>query len=397
MTQLPTIRALLLAEDESSLALDRKVLRRIGVAQTQFFALGSGALEYLLTFAPTAHAATGPDMTSGNAVCATQPPPVDMIICAERLADMTGLRFLSHVRASAETAHIPALFLTSSAESTVALAARATNSCSVLARPYTQDQAETALSLACRPQYQRAPLVLPPSFADRYAQPRADAGSAPRSLREPLSRPSPRNRGEAALREGLAALVRGDTATADKLLHGSFRVDPDRIETCLGLSRLYAFLHKEREELQWLCKAGVLCLKRGDPGRAATIFSRLPRGKMGQEPLLIEAGLVLQEGETKAAALSFLEAYRLDPSRPLHTLIGRTCMFTPAPEEHMNELVKALSTAGHDATAGKLYTQLLQPPKEEGGEESGFLANFPFLSDIISVAAHTFKAWRHAA
>lgn len=391
MMQHTPVTALFLAEDESCLALDRKTLRHLGVTQTQFFASGRKALDHLQAIAggSVSLAANGP-------VTEIAPPPVGMLICNERLADMTGLRFLSHVRSLPGMEGVPALFLVSNADSTVALAARATNSCAVLARPYTLEQAEKALRLAESPEALHAPLVLPPSFVDRFS-PRSGPEGRERSLRKPLSHGTPKHPGEAALAEGLAALQRGDSGTADKLLHGSYKADPGRVETCLALSRLYAFLHKEREELQWLCKAIVLCLKRGEKGRAGNLLSRLPRGKMGQEPLLFEAGLVLQEGEAKAAALSFLEAHRLDPAKPLHELIGRTCMFTPAPEEHMRDLVKALSGSGHSATASKLHWRLLQPPKEEEDMPSGFLDNFPLLCDIISVAAHTFKTWRHAA
>ena len=386
-----TIHALFLAEDDSSLALDRKVLRQIGVTQTQLFVSGRKALDYLQVMAGgAALAANGADMTSGSTAL------VDVIICNERLADMTGLRFLSHVRSLSGLEKTPALFLVSNTESTVALAARATNSCAVLARPYTLDQAQSALKFASSPQALHAPLVLPPSFIDRFA-PRPTVEGQERSLRKPLSRELPQNRGDAALKEGLAALQRGDLATADKLLHGCHKLDPGRVETCLALSRLYSVQHKEREELQWLCKAGLLCLKRGERTRAQNIFSRLPRGKMGQDPLLFEAGFALQEGECKAAAFGFMEAYRLDPSKPLHALIGRTCMFTPAPEEHMRDLVQALSKAGHEATASKLHWRLFQPQKEEEEAPPGFLDNFPLLSDILSVATHTFKTWRSAA
>lgn len=396
MLQPSAINAILLAEDESCLALDRKVLRRLGVAQAQFFTSGRKALDHLqvLASAVAAHAANGPDMTSGSSGM------VDMLICNERLADMTGIRFLSHVRSMPGMADIPVLFLVSNGESVVALAARATNSCAVLARPYTVDQAEAGLALASRPEARHAPLVLPPSFIDRFG-PKAEQRGATQDENGPLLRRSipktPRAPGEAALREGLAALQRGDAVAADRLLHGSYLADPGNIEACLALSKLYAFLHKEKEELVWLCKAGVLCLKRGDKVRAGNLLSRLPRGKAGQDPLLAEAGLALQEGETKAAALSFLEAHKLDPSKPLHALIGRTCMFTPAPEEHMRGLVHALSSAGHNATAGKLHQRLLRPPKEEEESNYGFLDNFPLLQDIVSIAAYTFKAWRHAA
>ena len=389
MTHTPLTTAILLAEDESCLALDRKVLRRLGVSQSRFFSSGRKALDCLQLAANAISAGilNGPDITSGS---------VDILICNERLSDMTGMRFLSHVRSLPGMERIPILFLVSNAESPVALAAKATQSCSLLARPYTQDQAATALRTATLPEARHAPLALPPSFTDRFGPKRELQEKNVPILKRPPARPSGLP-GKTALYEGLAALQRGDFATAESLLHGSYQADPDHVETSLALSKLYNVLYKEKEEMVWLCRAGVLCFKRGDKVRAGNIFSRLPRGRTGQAPLLAEAGLALQEGEAKAAALAFLEAHRLDPSQPLHTLIGRTCMFTPAPEEHMCDLVRALSRAGHDATASKLQWRLLPPAKEEEENHSGVLDRFPLLQDIVSVATHTFKTWRRAA
>jgi len=382
------INALLLAEDESGLALDRKVLRRLGVSQTQFFSSGHGALDHLrmVSAMPASRAANGPAAAS----------VLGMLICNERLEDMTGLQFLSHVRSLPGMSGIPALLLVGNGQSATAVAARSSDSCALLARPYSPDQAREALNAAMRPESRHAPMALPPSFSDRFGAERGQGKTAQPLLRRGESR-TPRNPGENALHEGLAALRRGDLTAADRLLHGSYEADAGRIETCLALSKLYAAQYKEAKELMWLCRAGVLCLKRGEKTRAANIFSRLPRGRSGQAPLLAEAGLALQAGEAKAAALSFLEAHRLDPAQPLHMLIGRTCMFTPAPEEHMRGLIKALAGNGHSATAGKLHWRLLQPPKAAEEERSAFLDRFPLLCDIVSVATHTFKTWRHAA
>lgn len=385
MTPTPMTTAYLLAEDDSSLALDRKVLRRLGVTNMVFFASGRKALDQMQMTASSAIAANGPAITGR----------VDILIIAERLADMTGLQFLSHVRAMGQNANIPALFLVSNAGSTMAMAARSSGSCAVLARPYSPEQAQEALRLAATPEHRAAPMVLPPSFINSFTA-RKDRNPDTPLLRRGAPQ-KPTVPGESALREGIKALQRGDVVAADRLLHGSYDADPARVETCLALSKLYAFLHKENMELMWLCRAGVLCLKRGEKHRARDLFARLPRGRSGQTPLLAEAGLVLQTGEAKAAALAFLEAHRLDPTQALHALIGRTCMFTPAPEEHMRELVRALNNAGHSATASKLHWRLLQPPKEEEAEERSFLENFPLLHDIVSVATHTFKTWRHAA
>lgn len=386
MSTVNSINALLLAENESSMMLDRKVLRRLGVTQSLFFASGAKAITHMK------EALTMASVVNGT----TCPPLIDMLICNERLEDMTGLQFLAHVRSLAGMADIPAVLLVGNARSTVAIAARATNSCAVLARPYSPDQAREVLHFATLPEARHTPMILPPSFANRFS-----AAAGTRRSGEPLLKRTkatvPGTPGETALHEGLKALQRGDATAADVLLHGSYEADPGRVETCLALSRLYAFLHKEKEEFMWLCRAGVLCLKRGETSRARDLFGRLPRGRAGQAPLLAEAGLVLQAGEIKAAALSFLEAHRLEPTQALHSMISRTCMFTPAPEEHMRDLIKALAASGHGATASKLHWRLLQPQKEMEEEEDSFLARFPMLYDIICVATHTFKTWRHAA
>lgn len=387
MTLLRPQNALFLAEDEAALVLDRKMLRRFGFGQGLFYASGGKALELLRAEAvQAAVAANGPPASAA----------VDILICNERLADMTGLQFLAHVRNLAGIGDIPALLLVSNEQSAAALAARATNSCAVLARPYSPEQAEEALRAASLPDARHVPMVLPPSFINRFRAPET-ARDESRPLIRRAKKPVPQDPGEVALREGLAALQRGDVVAADRLLHGSYKADSGRVETCVALSRLYAFLQNEKEEFTWLCRGVGLCLKRGEKTRAAGMLARLPRGKTGQTPLLAEAGDLLQTGEIKAAALMFLEAHRLDPTQPLHGLIGRTCMFTPAPEDHMRRLVKALAGSGHDATASRLERRLLQPPKEEEAEEESFLARFPVLYDIVCVAAHTYKAWRSAA
>ena len=397
---IPTIKtAIFLAEDENSLTLDRSVLRRLGVIQAQFFSSGRLALDYLRTITSASSAVAVNDSVS---ICA----PVDALVCNERLADMTGLRFLSHVRSLPNMAHIPALFLVGNRENATAIIARATNSCAVLARPYSPEQAHEALNFAAKPEVRQAPLVLPPSFAETFSPhtrsqaPRQNTASlAQRDKRQPLINRQSQPKlplGETSLREGLVAMQRGDNIAAEKLLRSSYETDPGRIETCLALSRLHALLHREKEELMWLCRALTLCLKRGEKVRAESIIARLPCDRHGQESLLEEAGFLLQEGEAKTAALSFLEAHKLAPSRPLHTLISRTCMFTPAPEDRMRELIQALARSGHEATASKLHCRLFQPPKEDEEKTPGFLDNFPLLCDILSIASYTFKTWRHA-
>ncbi len=395
--------ALILAEDESLLEIDRKVLRRLGIARPLFFSSGRKALDHLATLAARAKCrAVGEDAGAAGVA-----PPADMLICHERLADMSGLQFLAYVRKTSDLARIPALLLVGDGKSVIARAAAACNSCAVLARPYTEDEARSALMIATLPESLHAPLVLPPSFGGGFGEKKRALGDRPTLSPLPLSagkpvrqtpQPAPAANAETLFRAGFAALQNAEWGRAEALLLRSHALDPAHAETCLALSRATGEQAREEDSRVWLCRAGAAYLRANARVRAQELFTRLPRGKSGQVPLLREAGAALQAGEVRAAALMFMEAHVLDPVAPLHALISRACLFTPAPEEHMRGLVKALAEAGHASTAGRLHSRLLRNgEREEESEENGFLTRFPVLHDILSVAGHTFKTWRTAA
>ncbi len=408
MTSRPMLNALILAEDEALLSLDKQVLRRLGVVRPIFFASGRKALDHLSALAAkTKCRAAGEE---AHAVCAE--PVMDMLICHERLADMSGLQFLAHVRKTAGLTRIPALLLVSNGESPIARAAVACNSCAVLARPYTEKAAELALATATTPEALHAPLVLPPSFVESFGGQTRALGERPVLSPLPLSKenrvkttarqilkPAPVvESAESIFREGFAALRDGQWERAEKLLLKSYRLDSAHAETSLALSRVANEQGRDDDARIWLCRAGSAYLRANSRARAHDLFSRLPRGKNGQAPLLREAGAALEAGEVKAAALMFMEAHDLDPSVPLHAMISRACMFTPAPEEHIRGLIRALLDTGHASTAGRLQLRLLTNEASRGEEgKEGFLSRFPVLHDILSVAGHTFKAWRTAA
>ncbi len=398
MTSHSFTNALLLAEDESLLALDRQILRRMGVPRPVFFSSGRKALDHLAAAASLGRA-VGDGMSAARHAA-------DMLICHERLADMSGLQFLAYVRGTPGLSGIPALLLVGNRDSAIARAALACNSCAVLCRPYTENQAASALAAAVMPDALHAPLALPPSFAATFRQERRKMGDLPPLSPLPLSRtngakPAPEPAAESAealFRAGFAASQSEDWSRASELLKKSHSLDPLRPETCVALNRVSAAQGREEDARIWLCRAGAAYLRRGDRTRAREVFIRLPRGKSGQTPLLREAASWLESGEVKVAALIFMEAHALDPDTPLHAVIGRACLFTPAPEEHMRHLVQALVDVGHASTAGRLHSRLLrEEEQEEPAPASGFLHRFPVLHDILSVAGYTFKAWRTAA
>lgn len=396
MTMPPVANVLLLAEDESLVSVDRAVLRRLGVARVRFLSRGQDALRVLKSMG-------------------REFPPLDMVICHERLADMTGFAFLQSLRQDSALRDLPLVLLAGNRESALARNALAFGGCALLARPYTQDEALAALGQArsresvvisgsstqavpAKTEVQRIPVeaaISVPSFVEKTTG-RSNSGKL---LELGAERgPQAGSRAELFFRHGIKAMRDEDLAVAEKALKRAFELDPLHAEACLALSKVNKNLGLEKESQGWLCRAGVACLRRHEPGRAHDIFSRLPRVKDSSNPLLSEATRLLQEGEAKAAAFAFLEAQALEPERPLHSLIGRASLFTPAPEEAMRSLCRALARAGYESTARSLQHRLFPDmPLRKETQPSVFWDRFPMLRDIVSVASFTFSAWKQAA
>ena len=407
MTMTPIANALLLAEDESLVSVDRAVLRRLGVTRVRFLSRGRDALHVLKSL--------GQEF-----------PPLDMIICHERLADMTGFAFLQSLRQDSALRDLPMLLLAGNRESALARNALAFGGCALLARPYTQDEALAALRQAQSSKGVAASLPLVQTVPVETATRRVPAKvaqqvfSVPEFVENGLPVPVEKkthspgfdttfelaaerssqdgSRAELFFRHGLKAMREEDLAGAEKALKRAFALDPCHAEACLALSKVNKNMGLEKESQTWLCRSGVACLRRHEPGRAHDIFSRLPRVKDGANPLLPEATRLLQEGEAKAAAFAFLEAQTLEPERPLHSLIGRASLFTDAPEEAMRSLCRALAREGYESTARNLQHRLFSDmPLKKEAQSSPFWDRFPVLRDIVSVASFTFSAWKQAA
>lgn len=362
---------LLLAEHEALVAVDRAALRRLGAGRVRLLSQGQEALRVLKG-------------------ARAEFPPVSMLVCHERLADMTGLAFLQALRQDPALASLPLVLLTGHKESDLARKARAFGGCALLARPYTQDDAETALREAIG----KVGLIHHmPEACVKAVAPVPSVSPVP--LEPAAAQPSG---AEGFFRHGLKAMRDGEMAEAQNALLQAYTLDPMHAEACLALSRRSKGLDREQESQAWLCRAGVACLRRQDPERAHDIFSRLPRVKGGANPLVPETARLLHEGENQAAAFAVLEAQALEPEQPLHTIISKVAAAADAPDTAMRSLCNALAGSGYASAARELQNRMfLSVLDREERAASGFLNRFPVLRDIASIASFTFKAWKHAA
>ena len=385
-----TMHVLILSERESAMSVDKAVLRRLGVSRLHHCVSGDQALLYI------AGKAKGEDGVM----------PVTFVVCDERLSDMNSLAFLLRLRSCSGIENTPLLLMAGGKESALAKTVRAAGGCSLLARPYTQQEAEAAIVQAHMPKFRAAPQTFLLAGAAQYANNAVrQAGPARGALRAKPQNFAPATPGgkvapvtaDGFFQQGFAAMRAGNIHVAEQALRNAFALDPLHAEACLALSRLYASLEKDGESWEWLCRAGTACLRRHEPDKAREFFSRLPKSG-GAAVLAREASRMLHEKELRVAALTFLEAQGMEDRSPLHAMISRACMFTEAPEITLKKLCAAFVQAGYETVAQKLQQRLMPgliPAVTE--EPENFWQKIPVLSDIVAVASYTFASWRQAA
>lgn len=364
-------------------AVERAVFRRLGVSRVQRLHSGRDALALLA-------ASSGTTGSQG----ALRP---GLIVCEERLEDMNGIEFLCQLRSLPDLAGMPVVFLSGS-DGPLTRGAENSGSCAVLRRPYTRDDVNRAFAAAFAPACLRAPLPLPEMLIPREGlMPKPARPVQPdQSLQpgRPVHTGAPHERD--LFQAGFAALREGDVERARALLTRCHAWDATHAEACLALARLFAGENNQEEAVSWLARAGIALYRRGDSRKASEVLSRLPGGERGVNTLLTEIARILRDEEYLVAARLFIEARRITPQTPLHSMVGRCCLFTPAPQKTLHGICAALERLGHDSTAARLRLRLEAPDYETPPRRENFLERFPLLYDIVSVASFTYGAWKRA-
>jgi tetratricopeptide (TPR) repeat protein len=374
-------RVVFLCRNEETVRTDAKSLRALGLRTISYITDAAALLRFLESDA------------KGRERAEAMPPnafrrllqAAEAILCEENLGDLPASVLLYALSRHPDFAAKPALLL--AAGSGMAEAWRAAK-LPALHRPYTQARLEEALRAILSP---GAP-ALSPSALEKAETKGLVIRLRPRSPKPP-SAPLTTTDWH---RRGLALLRAGDYAEAREVFRIVLARQEEHLEACLALARACQGEQDRAGALGALLRAAAICLRKGDALRAGRIVARLPQG-MRDNIFVHDAMARMEEGDDKAAALSFLDADRERPDTPLHRIIARACLMTSAPEEHMRRLCEAFESLGRSHAAATLRRRLLEYPEFSAyAGPPSWLDKHPRLKEVVGVASCAAVAWKEA-
>lgn len=378
--------ALILAPREELTAVDRTALRMAGIRSVGVMTSGVSAARRL---ARQRKPGTG----------TSQFPTVDMVICHERMADMTAIDFLRLVRAYPLLLDLPVVVVSGAATRDGVLAAIGAGCSGFLGRPYTLPALEGQLRRARQARNsgaahlvaQGAGLLSDEEFdraLDRFAAAAANAAEE----------------AEAHFLDGTAHLLREQWDDAIAAFNRTLRCNALHAEACIGLADAWRGKGDTDKSLRFRRRAGEIYARARQWRRAQQVFADLlasaPAGTAN--PLLAEAARLLRQGRVDDAAAALLAGRELTPGAPLHEHVARACQFTDAPEHAAAAMCRAVGQADPDLGT-HLHHRLLgrfgAPGYDVDSHETPppLLHRLPggvLLHDVLMVARHTLKVWR---
>ncbi len=408
ISPVPFSSALVLGADASARGLDRSALRLAGVRYATGLPSGAAALDIL------ASAANSPD----------KPASYDLVLCDERLADMSALDFLRQMRERGLLGRVPVLVLSPQATRRRVLAAIGAGCSGYLARPYTVTSLEAQLHrartvFACGPARMLAHAYQ--ALANGVAE---DADLAPMEADFAEKAADLTTSVQAAFAEGAGHLLKKNWDAAIEAFSLCLRYERLEADACMGMAEAWHGKGNVRKSGEYLQRAGTLYVRARRWAEAREAFTRLladsPSDGSGDEsgafnPLLLEAAALLRKGDTDTAARALIEAYSLPRAEDIDMRhLARASQFTDSPERSIQDLCSAVAREGAPDLAERLRQRLVgnfgEPARNAAAPDglgladraaaprtSGFLRRFPLLHDVISVAKFTAQRWNDVA
>ncbi|WP_035066398.1 tetratricopeptide repeat protein [Nitratidesulfovibrio termitidis] len=404
------VSALILAPREELSAVDRRALRQTGVRNVAVLTSGTAAARKLARQRRARageHDAAHPAIDVPLHSDAVPPPsdavpPIDVVLCHERLADMSALDLLQLLRSYPRLLDLPVLVVSSAATREAVLSSIGAGCSGFLGRPYTVDTLDGQLlrarrALASRTAHTVAEgtRMLSDEEFDRALEQFANAAT------------EAADEAEAHFLEGTAHLLREQWDAAITAFNRTLRYNALHAEACLGLSDAWRGKGDMDKSREFRNRAGEIYARARQWRRAQNIFAELLADSPPDtpNPLLAEAARLLRDGRIDDAAAALLAGRELTPGAPLHEHVARACQFTNAPERTAAAVCRALSSADpelgsqlHRRMLGRFGTALridVDGHEEPAGLLDRLLGG-TVLHDVVTVARHTLKMWRAA-
>ncbi len=387
------VHALILAPREELSTVERRALRMAGIRNVGVMTSGAAAARRLARQRRT----LAPELSADDPAR----PAIDVVVCHERLADMTAVDFLRLVRSHPRLLDLPVLVVSGAATRDAVLAAAGAGCSGFLGRPYTVaamdaqlHRARRALASAIAPVVAEGAHLLSDEEFDlaleRFASAAANAD----------------DEAEIHFLEGTAHLLREQWDEAITAFNRTLRCNALHAEACLGMSDAWRGKGDMDKSHEFRRRAGEIYARARQWRRAQQVFAELlAQSPDTANPLLAEAARLLREGRIDDAAAALLAGRELTPDAPLHEHVARACQFTNAPERTAAAVCRALSGADpelgtqlHRRMLGRFGAgRLIDVDNHE--EPAGLLDRLlggTVLHDVFTVARHTLKALRQA-
>lgn len=380
----PFASVLVLADSEGIAFIDRSALHGQGIRHVRQLSSGEEAARILAKQAK-------------KAASQYDAPPFDLIICNAALTDMSGTEFVTLIRKHPALVAIPVILASADATRSDVLTAIRSGCSGFLLRPYTISAFEEQLELAAK--------ALPGNIMNRLMH-HANAAMQEHSeaaFEDALSTlhtvvEIARPKAEILYEEGMEKLSTGDYSGAIASFNRAVRLNVLYAEAYVGLSQAWRGKGDARQAQKYLRLAGEAYARLEQFTKARAVFQQLTKERPDiANPLLGTATSLLKQGNYTAAAKAFAESHRLTPDLDMNTQISRACHFTDKPEITAKGLCLAMERIGEEKMAERLHKRILAvPPVRTKQPDKPLLPRFPKLSELLSVASYTVRAYRQA-
>ncbi len=423
--QSPFLSALVLADSEGVAAVDRTTLRAHGIRHVRVLSSGEEAARLLAREAArrektrtALHAGRGQEETGraretrgtrgiGEAREArearetggarTAPPACDVVLCNATLDDMEGTAFLRLIRKHPALASLPVILTAPQTTREDVLKAIGAGCSGFLVRPYTTAAFAEQLELAARSA--AMPDMAKLMYSADTALSAEEFDNALATLGKVVTVAKPK--AQECYEQGMAHLEARDYAAAIAAFNRAVRLNVLYAEAYMGLSHAWRGKGDQRKARKYMMMAGEAYARLEAFADARSVFSQLSQEWPDMPNLLLgTAGALVRQGNYRAAAMAYVEGYKLTPDADISTQVARACHFTDKPEEAAVALCRAMEKGGERDMAQRLYRRIIAiPERRPAPARKPLLAQFPMLNELVAVARYTMRAYKdgHAA
>ncbi len=338
-TMIPSLHissALLLASSEELAAVDRRMLRAIGVRHLKMLTSGTQAARLLC----------GEENT---------PPPAlpDAVFCADALTDMSGVELLELLRLHPRTLSLPVLLLTGSNAPELVRRSAAAGRAAVLGRPYSAASLRTVLFALLN-----APLATPlPTARKLLASGAFDAALESYEQAAAGSTAAP----EEHFAQGLACLQQREWDNALRAFQQAMQAISLRGDAQLGMAAAWKGKGDERKYREYMARAAETFALAEKWNRARTTYERLLRDDpTARNPFLRAVERLVRDQRFDAAAVALAAGHDLTSADALHAMLAKTFLASDAPERQVATLQRALKRTALAAMSAGLGASVRQ-------------------------------------